>query len=426
MPAPARHSFWSQTAPPAPATARPAGPVSCDVAIVGGGFTGLACALLLAERGADVVLFEAGTFGAGASGASGGQVNPMLAAPDPAALAAALPRAVFDRLTETALHSADDLFALIARHGIACEARQKGWLRVDHSRAAARAAHRNARAWNAHGARFEVIGGADLARLTGCATWDSGVLCPQGGAVQPLALVHGLMAAAQRAGARLTERAPVTDLRRQSGQWRMRAAGAEVTARQVVLATNGHTGALWPGLAASILPMVPIQIACDPLPPDRLAQILPEGHTISDTRRLIMYARREPGGQVVFGGIGWRLGRPAGFGWLLRDAPRLFPALARARWRWRWGGTIALTEDRLPHLHEPAPGLLAGLGYSGRGVALSVAMGRALARRALGADPETLGFPITPIRPFARRGLARLGMAPAALAMRLADRLEGG
>ena len=75
--------------------------------------------------------------------------------------------------------------------------------------------------------------------------------------------------------------------------------------------------------------------------------------------------------------------QPVGFAWLSFAMRRgFFRRVPRARWRYRWSGQIALTDDHLPHLHEPAPGLLAGLGYNGRGVAMSLVMGRVLAERA--------------------------------------------
>ena len=86
------------------------------------------------------------------------------------------------------------------------------------------------------------------------------------------------------------------------------------------------------GLAETIVPLVPIQIASDPLSAQQIDSILPQGHTISDTRRVIMYARREPDNRMVFGGLG-KLDRNndiSGHEWLIRDAERVFPQLVPA------------------------------------------------------------------------------------------------
>ncbi|QBF33099.1 FAD-binding oxidoreductase [Thalassococcus sp. S3] len=420
--------FWRQTAQPAPPARSLEGDISCDVAIVGGGFTGLRAALRLAEDGTDVVVLEAGEVGHGASGRSGGQVNPMLPLKEPNDLRMAVGTRYFERMTEVALGSADALFDLARQYQIPCEARQQGWIRVNHCEAARRSAEAAASLWNAHGAAFEVLGADETARLTGTQGFASSILAPAGGAVQPLALVRGLARVAEAAGARIFSRARATALQRDGEKWTLTVAGHRISARSVILATNGYTDDLMPDLKRSVLPLYPIQMATDPLADDQIGPILREGHTISDTRRLIMYARREPGGQMVFGGIGFRKpwGGVGGFNWMQKDVARLFPTLKDVAWRYRWGGHIALTPERVPHLHEPGPGLLAGLGYNGRGVAMSLVMGRVLAERALGRSPEDLPFPVSSIRPFAFRKIQVWGAGLAMSWLRLRDQMEIG
>ena len=159
---------------------------------------------------------------------------------------------------------------------------------------------------------------------------------------------------------------------------------------------------------------------------DEIGPILPEGHTIADTRRMIIYARREPDNRMVFGGMGFRgpLGGVGGRNWLLRDVAKIFPSLRGVSWRYFWGGQIALTTDRIPHLHEPAPGMIAGLGYNGRGVAMSLIMGRVMAERLLGAGPEALPFPISSIKPVPFRDIQRAGSPVAMSWLRLRDTME--
>jgi sarcosine oxidase len=419
-------AFWNETATPVPVFPAPAQDLSCDVAIVGGGFTGLRAALMLAEAGASVALFEGRDIANGASGRSGGQVNPMLPVARPEDLRRAVGSRYFERLAEVALKSADDLFDLVKHHRIDCEARQKGWLRADHCVSAREVARENAKLWNRMGAEFDFVDAAEVRRLTSAHGYVSGTVSPRGGAVQPLSLARGLARAAADAGARLFSEAPVRGLAPGPKGWVLKVNDITVQAEQVIVATNGYTDALVSGLKRSILPLTSIQIATEPLDAERLAPLCPEGHTISDTRRLIMYCRREPGGQFIYGGIGFR--RPAGgvggWRWLYCDAERIFPGLRGVRWTHRWGGAIALTPDRVPHLHEPQRGLIAGLGYNGRGVAMSLVMGRELARRALGTPAEDLPFPLSPVRPYRFREPQVLGAGVAMAWLRLLDKRE--
>ncbi|MBM7066115.1 FAD-binding oxidoreductase [Actibacterium sp. 188UL27-1] len=421
-----QRGLWSETA--VPAGARPAleGDLSCDVTVVGAGFTGLRAAVKLAEGGARVVVVDAGDVGHGASGRSGGQVNPMLPFHGPEAVRRLVGARYFERLTEVSLGSADALFALIRRYQIDCQARQNGWVRVDHCARAARMSRANVVAWTQCGATMRSLDAADVRHLTGTQVYSSGTLIPQGGAIHPLSLVRGLARVAEGAGARIFGATRVEGLYRGSGGWLAETPRGRLTSAWVILATNGYTDGLWPGLQSSLLPLVPIQIASDPLPEDRIPAILPEGHTISDTRRVIMYARREPDDRIVFGGLGQmgRGGVVTGHDWLIRDAARIYPGLCGVDWRHRWGGRIALTDDRLPHLHEPAPGLIAGLGYNGRGVAMSHVMGEALADRALGVAAGDLPFPVSSIRRLPFRAVQLMGKRVAVGWMRVRDRLE--
>ncbi|MFU1477647.1 NAD(P)/FAD-dependent oxidoreductase [Roseovarius sp. C7] len=396
------------------------------MAIIGAGFTGLRAALELAQAGSSVVVLDAGDVGWGASGRNGGQVNPMLPFNGPEKLRKLLGTGHFERLAEASLASADDLFATIETHGIACQARQKGWLRVIHSAKAHQAALRDVAEWTAMGAQFEVIEEEPLWRMAGTRAYRSGVVSPRGGAVQPLMLAQGFARAAMGLGARIFGQSPVTGLERQGHGWECRTKLGRVRAAQVIVATNAYSSDLVPGLRRSLLPATPVQIASEPLKDSVINEILPQGHTISDSRRVIMFGRREPDNRIVYGSMGRlvRGGEFGGFDWLRRDAERVYPMLKGVRWEFRWGGHVALTDDHLPHLHEPQPGLLAGFGYNGRGVAMSSVMGRVLAERALGAAPDSLAFPVTPIQPVPWRGIKRLGMGPAIWSMKMMDYLE--
>jgi len=421
-----RDSLWFDTAielEPSPVLE---GECTADVVVIGAGYTGLRAALRLAEAGTQAVVLDAFDIGWGASGRNGGQVNPMLPFNTPEQIRKLVGDNYFESATEASLNSADELFELIKTHNIDCQPRQNGWLRVDHCNKAREVSKSNTKIWNSLGANMQSIEGEEVQKLSGSKIYRSGTVNPNGGAVQPLSLVRGLARAARSAGAKTYSRSPVSSLHRKDNKWIVGTPTARVSSDWVIFATNAYSDEALPNLAKSVLPLAPIQIATDPLAPEVIDAILPQGHTISDTRRIIMYARREPDNRMVFGGHGHldRNNVVGGFEWLLRDVERIFPQLKDVNWRYRWGGKIAVTEDRLPHFHEPQSGLIAGLGYNGRGVAMSHVMGKLLADRVLGARPESLPFPTTSIKAMSFRRIQMIGESSAIKLMRFLDKLE--
>lgn len=419
-------SLWQSTAPPDKPNAQLQEQISTDVTIVGAGFTGLRAALELSAVGTNVVVLDAADVAWGASGRTGGQVNPLLPFNSPKQLQRLLGSTYFERVTAASLNSADELFDLIKSYQIECEARQKGWLRVNHSSKAHRKSLQDVKNWQAHGSTANVVEGAELHRLSGTTAYQSGVITDKGGAVHPKMLAQGLARAAIERGARFFGQSPVLGIKRNGQKWLCETPTGTVVSDWVIIATNAYSDDLLPGLSQSIVPLTPIQIATAPLPDEIIGSILPEGHTISDSRRVIMYARREPNNRLVYGGLGRpnREGTLSGYDWLQQDAERVYPQLKGVHWSHRWGGHIAITDDHLPHLHEPQPGLLVGLGYNGRGVAMSTVVGRMLSERVLGADPNSLALPVSQIKPvFFRRG-KMFGMGPAIWFMRVLDYLE--
>lgn len=401
-------SLWAATAAPAPHCPPLVGEVSVDACVVGGGFTGLSTALYLAEAGLRVVLLEASEPGFGASGRNGGQVIPGLKlAPD--AIIRRYGTEQGARIVELVSAAPDLVFRLVERHGIACQAQRSGWIRAAHAASALPALEALVAQWTARGAPVELLGRAKLARLLGTGVYAGGYLDHRGGQLQPLAFARGLAAAAIGAGASICARSPATRMAPVKGGWRVQTPGGEVRSEFVILATNAYTDGLWPGLARSVIPVFSYQIATRPLAADERQGVLPEGHCVSDTRRLLRYFRLDHTGRLVMGGRGSFV--DAGDARLfedLQDALRAtFPGLRESAWEYRWAGKVALTADAVPHIHELAPGVYAALGYNGRGVALATATGRVLAALTSGACGGALAFPVTAMRALPLHGWRR-------------------
>lgn len=415
-------SLWAASAREA-APARPPldGTVRADVAVIGGGFTGLSTALHLAERGIDVALLEAAAIGWGASGRNGGQVIPGLKR-DPDELERSLGPEQGARLAASTGAAADLVFDLIARHKIDCEPVRAGWIQGAHAAPAFEAIKRRAEQWQRRGAPVEVLSAEAIAARLGAPVYCGGLIDKRAGTVQPLSYARGLARAAQAAGARLFEQSAARALNREGARWRVATDHGALDAEHVVLATDAYTDALWPGLAQSLLTVQSIQMATRPLGDNRGASILAGGECLSETRKIAFYFRRDAAGRFLIGGRGPTRDSDgaAMFAALEASLPRLFPALERADLEFRWSGRIAMTLDQLPHLHEPAPGLHVGLGYNGRGIAMATLMGRILADRVGGRDTE---FPVTQLTPIRWHALRQPLMSAAIAYYRLKDRI---
>ncbi len=174
-----------------------------------------------------------------------------------------------------------------------------------------------------------------------------------------------------------------------------------MVADTVMLGTGAYSDALWPGLRESLMSFRSYGLASRPVGENARATILPGKQALTDTRKLTSGVRLHADGRIHVSSDGPRFGaegRPD----LARPTRRIlamFPQLGSIEWEIVWSGWIDLTPSEFPELHELAPGLLAGLGYSGRGIALATVMGREMARYALGAAAKDLSFAITKPKP---------------------------
>ena len=384
-------SYYSATANPRRPQPPLAGDVTADVCIIGGGLTGVSAALRLAEAGASVVLLEATSIGAGASGVSGGQMIPGFRhgavelvrrfGADRARQLVALTHAARDRMA-----------ALVATHGIACDLRLTG-----HLSAASFAG--DIADFEAEAATLERLGYGGQRVLSAAETlayvdadYHGGFLDPDGGHVHPLNYVTGLADLAMAAGATLYENSAAVSVA--TGQpLVVTTATGRVRAKNVILACDARIGDLGvsgrrnPG-AGRLMPVWSYTIATEPLGP-RAAELLPTNAAVTDTRFALDYYRRSADDRLLFsGGERYVLTPLADVEAFVRPhLARAFPALATVRIDHSWAGMVAVTTSRYPQIGRDA-GLWWAHGYSGHGVLLSQASGNAVAD-AIGGDTSS-------------------------------------
>jgi len=423
-------SYWAATAPAGPPTPPLEGARSAEVCIVGGGYLGLSTALHLAEAGARVVLLEAAEPGWGASGRNGGQIIAGFKA-ERSELVAELGEERGGRLFRWSGDFPDFTLALIARHGIDCDASQPGWLQPAHSTASLRAFEARAEARRAQGAPVAMLDARETERLTGTGWYKGAYLDRRGGRLHPLKYARGLARAALGAGAAIHGASLVESVARADKGWRVTTARGAIEADRVLLCTNAY-GALagaerpWPGLARSVVPVPSYMLATSPLGDNMRRTILPEGHTAADLKRLTNHFRVEPDGRLLFGGRGGLMERPGlkDYAPIMAKLEEFFPELGAIPFDFFWSGRVALTLDHLPHLHELGPGLFAALGCNGRGVGMASAMGKTVADLFRGMAESDCPVPLTRLRPIPFHKM-RLPAMRAAIAWKgMRDRME--
>jgi glycine/D-amino acid oxidase-like deaminating enzyme len=424
-PRPLPRSLYAETARPPAVTPPFAGERTVSVAVVGGGFTGLSTALHLAERGVDVAVLEAHEPGWGASGRNGGQVNPGLKH-EPDTIERDFGPELGRRMVRLSGGAPGAVFDLIKRHQITAEAHQGGTIRSAFHASNLRAIRASAEQQIRRGAPVELHDKAGMRSLTGTGRYLGGMIDRRGGQLNPLGYARGLAQAAMNAGATVYGGTPASRVWRDGARWRIATPGGTLTADNIVLATNGYTDDLWPKLRRSIVPVFSGIAASESLPADIAKTIMPARAVLYEIASLTVYYRLDAQNRLLMGGrsVARDTSDPAQYARLVRYAQRLWPALEGVRWTHFWNGQLAITPDHYPHLHEPAPGVFAALGYNGRGVAMATVMGGEVAKRVLGARADEIDMPITDLRPIPFHSLWRSAVAARILYGRMRDWLN--
>lgn len=398
-------SLWEETA----AEADPGVPIRddivTDVAIVGGGYTGLSTALHAAEKGIDACVLEAHQIGHGGSGRNVGLINAGLWLP-PQDVRAKLGEAHGARLIELLGEGPAYVMSLIERHQIRCELTRSGTIHAAHSQAGMKDLERRVREWERLGAPVRLLSRAEAAEKIGSEAFFGGLLDARAGTLNPMGYARGLARAARAAGARIHTGAPVGKLARDGDHWRLEAGVAAVRAKSVILATNAYSDDLWPGLKSSYVPIHFFQVSTRPLG-ERIAHILPQRQGLWDTGTIMFSLRRDASDRLIIGSMGSVMGGARGLSerWAGKQLARLFPSLGPVEFETGWHGCIAMNAEHMPRIHRLADGLYTPIGYNGRGIAPGTIFGKAMADLLTGGDEADLPMSVTDVAPAPARAL---------------------
>ncbi len=417
--------YWSESREPRQPAPPLASDMTCDVAVIGGGYTGLSAAyhLKAADPGLDVAILEAETTGFGASGRNAGFVMTLFGA------SVSLMKTLHGKERVRAAHHfmTDAVAALestIETHGIACDYERSGFLKVATAPAYVSRIQDEIALFQSLGIEgFEWLDRGTLRTRVRSPGFLGACLEPGCGLINPVKWVDGLRRLALASGARLFEGTPVRETRREAGRYRVVTGNGTVTADRIVYATNGYTHLL-PGMRSKQLPAFAYIVVTDPLTAAQHATIGWAGREgIEDGCNFMHFYRLTPDGRLLAGGGPGLVpfagnmdndASPKAWSHLERFIGETFPSLRGIGIAYRWGGAFSMTSDSTPQVGTlDGGGAAYAIGCTGHGVALTHMNGRIIRDLVLGKKTELTdlwfvnrrSFPIPPepIRSIAAR-----------------------
>lgn len=375
-----------------------------DVIVVGGGFTGLSAAWELARLGGDVLLFEAHRLGMGASGRNGGQVLTGLG-PGLAALRRRYGKELADALFRESEAAVRHVAELARSSPFDCSWAGAGHIEGVRRPEEVRRLAKDLEAMAELGHPAFLLKPSEVAERTGSRRYLAGCFDPASSAVQPYRLAATLARQAALAGALLVEETPVSRIEVTPHGYRVHHRHGVTTAAAVLLAVNALAMRLFPTFARHLRARRSAVMASERLSGASARPILPGRVVLFEGPPTYYYVQKTPDGRLVFGGRTGTLTEPEVYLELAAALEAVFPQAKGIAPAYGWQGTICLSWDGLPHLGRTRDGCYYALGYSGHGVALSIWLGRRLARWLYGEDDGEpwRALPFPPWRPAAIR-----------------------
>jgi glycine/D-amino acid oxidase-like deaminating enzyme len=389
--------WWDDTS--FPVIAESPLPASADVVVIGAGFTGLAAAARIASHGKHVIVLDTGALGEGASGRNAGMIHAGVRR-DVAFLErkhGAAGRALHDASVEA--------YAFVARTAATAAPdalySQSGWLHLAHRESRMKGLRKDeAERRQRLGEGTVMLEEDALESETPCRGFHGGMLTDNGASIHPARYLAGLARLSLANGAALHPHTHVTSIVTADAGSLVHTSRGDITAGDVLVATNGYTDAAAPWARRRVIPIGSYIIATEPLGDVRAADVSPQRRMMSDTRNFLHYWRLAPDGRLVFGGrtsfapVSVQTARDRLYAAMIG----MYPQLAGVRISHAWTGNVGFTLDQLPHLTR-SNGVTYAMGYCGSGVALGSYMGTLAGEWiARGAQPafSELRFPRIP------------------------------
>lgn len=386
------------------------GALSCDVCVIGAGYTGLSSAIALAEMGYRVIVLEAARVGYGASGRNGGQIVNSYSR-DLDVIERRYGKEQAQQLGAMAFEGARIIRQRVERYGIACDLKPGNvFAALTHKQMDELAAKKAL--WERYGHKgLHLIAAADMHQVVGSNRYAGALLDDWGGHIHPLNLAQGEAAAFESLGGQIFEQSPVERLEYGNPAVAHCAEG-QVSAEYVIVAGNAYLGTLVPELAEKSLPCGTQIIATEPLPAEVAQALLPRDNCIEDCNYMLDYYRLSADNRLLYGGgtvYGAREGSKIEQQ-IRVNLQKTFPQLSAVRIDYAWTGNFLLTLSRLPQAGRIGANIYFSQGCSGHGVTYTHLAGTLLAEAIKGQSQRLDAFARLPHMNFPGGRLLRVPM----------------
>jgi len=373
--------FWTdQFSPSNPLPVSVDLPAEVDVAIVGSGYTGLTAARVLAKAGNSVAVMDQYKIGWGASSRNGGMATPGLKQ-DIFKVHKKYGMDYAREFWKSSVDAIDLLEQIIIEENIDCN-----WSRKGHVALACKQSHYDDfpeyAAWIKREMDHEktIVPKEEIKSEIGTDAYFGGLSDKSSGGLQPAKYVDGLARAVAGLGVILCEDTRAEKINREGGGYELMTSKGDIKARDVVIATNGYTDMLVPGLKPKVFPVGSYIIVTEPLPQDLQDKLSPKQRMFYDSKRFINYFRLTPDGRMLWGGrndLSTDLDLNESAKILSNQACKVFPELNDVEITHTWTGKLGITFDLMPHIGE-INGIHYAFGYGGHGLSIATYLGTEL------------------------------------------------
>jgi glycine/D-amino acid oxidase-like deaminating enzyme len=391
--------IWWEDAPPLSIAPKPVAP-SCDVAIVGAGYTGLSAAITLARAGRAVQVFDKMRAGEGASSRNGGIASGNLR-PSLSQMIRRFGKERAMAMQAEAKAAREDLVQFIAQEKIDCDFKLTGRFTGASSPDQYDRLRREAEVLaSTLGIEAFALDRAHQRDALGTDYYWGGMVRMDIGGLHPAKLLAGMLRVANEAGATIHGETAVTRIVPANGGFEVETARGKIRARDVIVATNGYTDAANPWLRRRLVPVASCIVATEPISANLMRTLMPKGYMCSETRKLHYYYRPSPDGRrILFGGRGGSLGdaSAAATPRLQRALADVFPELDGTGVTHSWFGYVAMNRDMVPRIFSHDR-IHYAAGYCGSGVVWARWAGQKAALNVLGRAQDRSALDFRPPR----------------------------